>query len=68
MRNPDFFGRKSIQIKRRFKKQNLRFFGCCNLPEWIFLILSSHFDFYAIANGFIFELAGLIFLLTYYLQ
>ncbi|MCZ4222692.1 hypothetical protein [Pedobacter rhodius] len=34
------------------------------VPEWIFLISASHFDLYSIANGFVFGLSGLIFLLT----
>lgn len=34
------------------------------LPEWAFLIISSEYDVYAIINGFVFGLAGLLFLLT----
>jgi len=33
-------------------------------PEWIFLIISSKFDVYSIINGFVFGLAGMLFLLT----
>jgi len=33
-------------------------------PEWIFLILSSEYNFYSVINGFLFGLAGLLFLLT----
>jgi hypothetical protein len=34
------------------------------LPEWLFLILSSDSNLYSIINGFLFGLAGLLFLLT----
>jgi hypothetical protein len=34
------------------------------LPEWTFLIISSEYDVYSIMNGFVFGLAGLLFLLT----
>ena len=34
------------------------------LPEWILLIVSSENDVYAILNGFLFGLAGMLFLLT----
>jgi hypothetical protein len=33
------------------------------LPEWMFLIISSEYEVYAIINGFVFGLAGLLFLL-----
>jgi len=34
------------------------------LPEWTFFIISSEHDVYAIVNGFVFGLSGLLFLLT----
>jgi len=33
-------------------------------PEWMFLIISSKFDLHSIFNGFVFALAGMLFLLT----
>lgn len=39
-------------------------FGIILIPEWIFLISASDYDLYSIANGFLFGLAGLFFLLT----
>ncbi|MEJ7558439.1 MAG: hypothetical protein WKF66_09045 [Pedobacter sp.] len=34
------------------------------LPEWMFLMIASEYDLYSIANGFLFGLAGLLFLLV----
>ena len=34
------------------------------LPEWLFLIVSSDYNIHSIINGFLFSLAGLLFLLT----
>ena len=39
-------------------------FSIILLPEWTFFIISSEYDVYAIVNGFVFGLAGLLFLLT----
>jgi hypothetical protein len=39
-------------------------FSIILLPEWTFFIISSEHDVYAIVNGFLFGLAGLLFLLT----
>jgi hypothetical protein len=42
----------------------LLIFSIILLPEWTFFIISSEQDVYAIINGFVFGLAGLLFLLT----
>jgi hypothetical protein len=34
------------------------------IPEWIFLIISSEFNFITIVNGFLFGMAGMFFLVT----
>lgn len=34
------------------------------VPEWTFLIIASEYDLYAIFNGFLFGIAGMLFLLT----
>ncbi|PWS33443.1 hypothetical protein [Pedobacter paludis] len=56
---------KSLEISVYKRLQNwLLVFTIILIPEWIFLISASHFELYSIVNGFVFGLAGLIFLLT----
>lgn len=52
-----------ISIYRRLWNW-LLVFGIILIPEWIFLITASHYDLYSIANGLLFGISGLFFLLT----
>ena len=56
---------KSVQLSTYKRIFNwLLIFAIILIPEWIFLISAAHFNLYAIANGLLFSLAGLFFLLA----
>lgn len=56
---------KSLQISVFKRMLNwLLVFVIILIPEWIFLITAAHLNLYAIANGILFGIAGLLFLLT----
>ncbi|WP_431295055.1 hypothetical protein [Pedobacter sp. P26] len=56
---------KSLQISVIKRMLNwLLVFAIILIPEWIFLIMAAHLNLCAIANGILFGIAGLSFLLT----
>lgn len=56
---------KSLQISVFKRMLNwLLVFVIILIPEWIFLIMAARLNLYAIANGILFGIAGLSFLLT----
>jgi len=56
---------RSLPIKISKKVSNwLLVFAIILIPEWVFFIMAADYKLYAIANGFLFGLSALLFLVT----